>query len=134
MKACRVGLRRRILPSSASTASTGDKIRASNARDSSATDAHTGSIVAIWLPPAAMIAVLRRRFKRLSVEPASRLPYGGGVADTAEVVIVGAGIMGVSTAYHLARLGVGPVVVLERDTVCSGSPALARGGPPPPDP
>jgi sarcosine oxidase, subunit beta len=50
------------------------------------------------------------------------------VADTAEVVIVGAGIMGVSTAYHLARLGVGPVVVLERDTVCSGSTALASGG------
>ena len=75
-----------------------------------------------------MIAVLRRRFKRLSVEPGSRLPYGGGVADTAEVVIVGAGIMGVSTAYHLARLGVGPVIVLERDTVCSGSTALASGG------
>jgi glycine/D-amino acid oxidase-like deaminating enzyme len=54
--------------------------------------------------------------------------YGGGVADTAEVVIVGAGIMGVSTAYHLARLGVGPVIVLERDTVCSGSTALASGG------
>ncbi len=36
--------------------------------------------------------------------------------------------MGVSTAYHLARLGVGPVIVLERDTVCSGSTALASGG------
>jgi sarcosine oxidase subunit beta len=56
------------------------------------------------------------------------LPYGDGVTETAEVVIVGAGIMGVSTAYHLARLGVGPVVVLERDTVCSGSTALASGG------
>jgi len=47
---------------------------------------------------------------------------------TAEVLIVGAGIMGVSTAYHLARLGVRRVVVLERDTVCSGSTALASGG------
>ena len=28
------------------------------------------------------------------------------MARTADVVIVGAGIMGVSTAYHLARLGV----------------------------
>jgi len=36
--------------------------------------------------------------------------------------------MGVSTAYHLARLGVGRVIVLERDTVCSGSTALASGG------
>jgi glycine/D-amino acid oxidase-like deaminating enzyme len=75
-----------------------------------------------------MIAVLPRRFKQLRVEHGSRLPYGGGVAETAEVVIVGAGIMGVSTAYHLARLGVGPVIVLERDTVCAGSTALASGG------
>jgi sarcosine oxidase subunit beta len=52
----------------------------------------------------------------------------GAMADTAEVLIVGAGIMGVSTAYHLARLGVKRVVVLERDTVCSGSTALASGG------
>jgi glycine/D-amino acid oxidase-like deaminating enzyme len=36
---------------------------------------------------------------------------------TADVVIVGAGIMGVSTAYHLARLRGGRVIVLERDTV-----------------
>src|SRR5262245_55534086 len=50
------------------------------------------------------------------------------MAETAAVVIVGAGIMGVSTAYHLARLGVRRVVVLERDTVCSGSTALASGG------
>src|SRR5258708_24374444 len=50
------------------------------------------------------------------------------MTDTAEVVIVGAGIMGVSTAYHLARLGAGRVIVLERDTVCSGSTALASGG------
>ena len=48
--------------------------------------------------------------------------------DTADVVIVGAGIMGVSTAYHLARLGAGRVIVLERDTVCAGSTALASGG------
>ncbi|PYM69230.1 MAG: hypothetical protein DME03_22955, partial [Candidatus Rokuibacteriota bacterium] len=50
------------------------------------------------------------------------------MTESAEVVIVGAGIMGVSTAYHLARLGAGRVVVLERDTVCSGSTALASGG------
>jgi sarcosine oxidase subunit beta len=50
------------------------------------------------------------------------------VAETCDVLIVGAGIMGVSTAYHLARLGVRRVTVLERDTVCSGSTALASGG------
>jgi len=50
------------------------------------------------------------------------------LTHTADVVIVGAGIMGVSTAYHLARIGAGRVAVLERDTVCSGSTALASGG------
>lgn len=50
------------------------------------------------------------------------------MAETSDVLIVGAGIMGVSTAYHLARLGVRRVTVLERDTVCSGSTALASGG------
>jgi sarcosine oxidase subunit beta len=49
-------------------------------------------------------------------------------AVTADVVIVGAGIMGVSTAYHLARRGAGRIVVIERDDVCSGSTALASGG------
>src|SRR5499426_1519693 len=47
---------------------------------------------------------------------------------TAAVVIVGAGIMGVSTAYHLARRRAGRIVVLERGDVCSGSTALASGG------
>jgi len=50
------------------------------------------------------------------------------MSRTADVVIVGAGIMGVSTAYHLARRGAGRVVVVERDDVCSGSTALASGG------
>src|SRR5439155_13043256 len=50
------------------------------------------------------------------------------MAETADVLIVGAGIMGVSTAYHLARRGAGRVMVLERDSVCSGSTALASGG------
>jgi len=50
------------------------------------------------------------------------------MAITSDVLVVGAGIMGASTAYHLARLGAGRVTVLERDTVCSGSTALASGG------
>jgi sarcosine oxidase subunit beta len=36
--------------------------------------------------------------------------------------------MGAATAYHLARRRFGRIVVLERDTVCSGSSALASGG------
>src|SRR5262245_37147537 len=50
------------------------------------------------------------------------------MTETADVVIVGAGIMGASTAYHLARRGTGRVIVLERDAICSGSTALASGG------
>jgi sarcosine oxidase subunit beta len=52
----------------------------------------------------------------------------GEMTRAADVVVVGAGIMGVSTAYHLARRGVGRVVVVERDGVCAGSTALASGG------
>jgi sarcosine oxidase, subunit beta len=47
---------------------------------------------------------------------------------TADVLVVGAGIMGVSTAYHLARRRAGRVVMIERDGVCAGSTALASGG------
>jgi sarcosine oxidase subunit beta len=54
--------------------------------------------------------------------------YGHQVAETADIVIVGAGIMGVSTAYHLARRSFGRILLLERETVCSGSTALASGG------
>jgi sarcosine oxidase, subunit beta len=50
------------------------------------------------------------------------------MAQTADAVIIGAGIMGSATAYHLARRQYGRVVVLERDGVCSGSTALASGG------
>jgi len=47
---------------------------------------------------------------------------------TAEVVIVGGGVMGASTAYYLARRGVRPVIVLERDLLASGSTSLSAGG------
>jgi len=50
------------------------------------------------------------------------------VSTRADVVVIRAGIMGVSTAYHLARRGARRIVVLERDSVCSGSTALASGG------
>ncbi len=50
------------------------------------------------------------------------------MTERADAVIVGAGIMGVATAYHLVRRRFGRVVVLERDGICSGSTALASGG------
>src|SRR5215470_16499567 len=41
--------------------------------------------------------------------------------ETADAVVIGGGILGVSTAYHLGRLGFGKVTVLERHTLGSGS-------------
>src|SRR5476649_620458 len=48
---------------------------------------------------------------------------------SAEVVIVGGGCMGASVAYHLARLGVTDVVVLEREKMlATGSTGRNAGG------
>lgn len=45
----------------------------------------------------------------------------------AEIVIIGGGIIGASTAYHLARLGKSDVVLLERHKLTSGSTFHAAG-------
>ncbi len=42
-------------------------------------------------------------------------------SDTADVIVIGAGINGASTAFHLARAGVKKVVVIERGYPASGS-------------
>jgi sarcosine oxidase, subunit beta len=46
----------------------------------------------------------------------------------ADVVIIGGGAMGASTAFHLATGGVGDVVLLERETLASGSTSRSAGG------
>ncbi|HEY8088546.1 MAG TPA: FAD-binding oxidoreductase, partial [Polyangiaceae bacterium] len=46
--------------------------------------------------------------------------------DQADVVVVGAGIMGLSIAYHLARRGVTNVTVVDRSYLCGG--ASGRNG------
>ena len=48
--------------------------------------------------------------------------------ESAEVVIVGGGAMGASAAYHLTELGITDVVLVERDTLASGSTSKAAGG------
>jgi len=50
------------------------------------------------------------------------------MAETAEIVVVGAGIVGCSLAYHLALQGAGRVIVLDKDLVCSGSTGRSAGG------
>ena len=51
----------------------------------------------------------------------------GGVPADADVVVVGGGIIGTSTAYHLAKEGCRNVVLLERDTLTSGTTWHAAG-------
>jgi sarcosine oxidase subunit beta len=46
----------------------------------------------------------------------------------ADIVVIGAGAIGASIAYHLARRGARDVVVLEREAIGSGSTSKAAGG------
>ena len=45
----------------------------------------------------------------------------------AQVVVIGGGIAGCSTAYHLAKQGVGDVVLIEKDQLTAGSTWHAAG-------
>jgi sarcosine oxidase, subunit beta len=49
------------------------------------------------------------------------------VTQTAGAVVVGAGIIGTSTAFNLARLGVKDVIVLDRDGVAAQASRLSAG-------
>ena len=67
-----------------------------------------------WLYPA------RRALRAFSSEPAAALP------DRVQTVVVGGGIIGASTAYHIAKAG-GDVLLLERDALTSGTTWHAAG-------
>ena len=47
--------------------------------------------------------------------------------DRAQVVIIGGGIIGCSTAYHLTKMGWKDVVILEKGELTSGSTWHAAG-------
>jgi glycine/D-amino acid oxidase-like deaminating enzyme len=55
---------------------------------------------------------------------------GNSIPKTADIVILGAGVMGASIAFHLAKRGAGKIVVIEREHVARGgsgrSSALIR--------
>ena len=55
------------------------------------------------------------------------MPDTAAIPDRARVVVIGGGIIGTSVAYHLAHLGVGDVVLLERDRLTSGTTWHAAG-------
>ncbi len=48
--------------------------------------------------------------------------------EQASIVVVGGGIMGLATAYHLARRGKRGIVVLEKSYLCSGASGRNGGG------
>lgn len=48
--------------------------------------------------------------------------------DQAEIVVVGAGIMGLSIAYHLARSGITNVTVVDKSYLCGGASGRNGGG------
>ncbi|MGP8158880.1 MAG: NAD(P)/FAD-dependent oxidoreductase [Thermoplasmata archaeon] len=50
------------------------------------------------------------------------------VRDSYRTVVVGAGIVGLFTAYHLARAGGGPVLVVDRGFLSSGASGRNGGG------
>lgn len=54
-------------------------------------------------------------------------PSSAEFPTRAQVVIVGGGVIGTSTAYHLAKLGWTDVVLLERDQLTSGTTWHAAG-------
>jgi glycine/D-amino acid oxidase-like deaminating enzyme len=58
------------------------------------------------------------------------MPNEASLPRTADIVIVGAGVMGASIAFHLAKRGAGKIVVLDREYAGSGgtgrSSALVR--------
>lgn len=53
--------------------------------------------------------------------------YSKHIKDTAEVLIIGGGVVGVSITYHLARLGVPNVILLEKSDLTAGSTWHAAG-------
>ena len=46
---------------------------------------------------------------------------------SAEVIVIGGGIIGCSIAYHLTQLGVSDVTVLERKKLTSGTTRMPQG-------
>ena len=48
------------------------------------------------------------------------------MADTAEAVVIGGGVMGCSILYNLSRLGMRDTVLLERDVLASGSTSRSQ--------
>ena len=61
------------------------------------------------------------------VEKSSQKAVDASFPTQAQVVIIGGGVIGCSTAYHLTKLGWKDVVLLERKQLTSGTTWHAAG-------
>jgi glycine/D-amino acid oxidase-like deaminating enzyme len=43
------------------------------------------------------------------------------MAQTFDAIVIGGGVIGASTAFHLAKAGIGRIVLVERKTICAGN-------------
>ena len=50
------------------------------------------------------------------------------ILDQADVVVIGGGVMGASSAFHLAEAGAGRVILVEADQLACGSTTKSAGG------
>lgn len=52
---------------------------------------------------------------------------GAALRESFDAIVIGAGVIGTSTAWHLAMMGAGRILVLERDQVGNGTGAMSSG-------
>ena len=51
----------------------------------------------------------------------------GSAVETFDVIVIGGGVVGTSVAFHLSTLGARDVLLLERETIGSGTTAQSSG-------
>ncbi len=53
--------------------------------------------------------------------PEKYFQEGKVMTTTADIIIIGGGVMGARIAYHLAKQGGGHIILLERQALCNGT-------------
>src|SRR5947209_648450 len=69
-----------------------------------------------------------RMAHRTALAPSVPAPQPAPLPASADVVIIGGGVIGASIAFHLAEADAGRVLLLERDLPASGSSGKPLGG------